>query len=216
MQPNALQVVDRAEQAGALLDPIRLRLIAELAEPNSAAGLARKLALPRQRTNYHLRELERVGLLREVGQQRKRNCVERLLQATARAYVVDPALLLRLGGEEAAVRDRFSWAHLVSLHARAVRELATLRRRADAANQKLATLALDADIAFASPAELGAFAEELSNVLTHLVTRYQSQAAGARRFRVLLSAHPAITDAGEPATPEPEKRRSKRPRKERP
>ena len=103
--------------------------------------------VPRQRVGYHLRELERAGLVELVEERRKRNCVERVVRASARAYMLDPALLSAAAGPEAA-RDRFSWATLVSAASRAIRDLALLRRRADRAGKGLATLTLEAEVAF--------------------------------------------------------------------
>lgn len=59
----ALQIVQSPEKAGVLLQSGRLRLLEQLTEPDSAAGLARRLGVPRQKLNYHLRELEREGFL---------------------------------------------------------------------------------------------------------------------------------------------------------
>jgi len=61
------------------------------------AGLARKLGLPRQRLNYHLRALEDAGLVELVEERRKGNCFERLLRATARSFVISPEALGVLG-----------------------------------------------------------------------------------------------------------------------
>lgn len=91
-------------QAGALLDEARLGLIRALGEGESAAGLARRLGLPRQRVNYHLRELERAGLVEAVGERRRGNCTERLLRPVARAFVLAPGVLGEGGGSEVAVR----------------------------------------------------------------------------------------------------------------
>ena len=66
------------------MDATRLRLVRELVEPDSAAGLAKRLGLPRQRLNYHLRELEAAGLLELVEERRRGNCVERIVRAVAR------------------------------------------------------------------------------------------------------------------------------------
>ena len=79
--------------AVALLQPGRIDLLRMLAEPDSAAGLARKLGLPRQQINYHLRELERHGLVELVEERRKGNVTERVLQATAASYVISPIAL---------------------------------------------------------------------------------------------------------------------------
>ena len=56
-------VIDDPAAAEASLDPIRARLLAELAEPGSASTLAARVGLTRQKANYHLRALERHGLV---------------------------------------------------------------------------------------------------------------------------------------------------------
>ena len=77
----------------ASLDPVRARLLAELAEPGSATKLGARVGMPRQKVNYHLRTLERYGLVELVEERRKGNCVERVVRATAAAYVISPAAL---------------------------------------------------------------------------------------------------------------------------
>ena len=59
-------VIDDPAAAEASLDPIRVRLLAELAQPGSASTLATRVGLTRQKANYHLRELERHGLVELV------------------------------------------------------------------------------------------------------------------------------------------------------
>lgn len=58
------------------LDPVRARLLAELAEPGSATMLAAKMGLARQKVNYHLRALEKHGLVALVEERRKGNVTE--------------------------------------------------------------------------------------------------------------------------------------------
>ena len=77
------------------LDPVRARLLAALAEPASAASLAGAAGLSRQQANYHLRALERHGLVELVEERRKGNCTERILRATAASYVISPSALFR-------------------------------------------------------------------------------------------------------------------------
>ena len=76
---QAISVIAQTEPAAALLNPLRMRILALLREPDSAAGVARRLELPRQRVTYHVRALEDSGLLRNVGERRKGNCVEKLM-----------------------------------------------------------------------------------------------------------------------------------------
>ena len=58
-----VEVIEDPAAAAVALDPIRSRLLAELAEPGSAASLAAKVGLARQKVNYHLRALEAHGLV---------------------------------------------------------------------------------------------------------------------------------------------------------
>src|ERR1700729_3861369 len=104
--PAALQIVQNPDKAAVLLQPGRLGLLERLAEPDSAAGLARRLGVPRQKMNYHLRELE------WVEERRKGNCMERLVRATAREFLIAPH------AGKAVTADRFSAAYLVSTAAR--------------------------------------------------------------------------------------------------
>src|ERR1039457_6291471 len=84
-------VIDDPAVAEAALDPARASLLAQLTDPPSAAMLAVAAGLPRQKVNYHLRTLERHGLIELVGERRKGNMTERLLQAAAASYVISPA-----------------------------------------------------------------------------------------------------------------------------
>lgn len=187
-----LDVIDKVEQAAVLLDPLRLRLLEQLREPNSAAGLARQLRLPRQKLNYHLRELEKHRLVELAEERRRGNCVERVLRATARTYVISPAALGALGADPAGATDRLSSAHLVNVAAGAVRDVATLRTRAERAGKKLATLTLEGEVRFPSAAARHAFAEELAAQFTRLVAKYHdAKAPGGRPFRFVIAGYPA-------------------------
>jgi DNA-binding transcriptional ArsR family regulator len=186
-------VIEDAAAAEASLDPMRSRLLAELAEPASAAGLAARLGIPRQKVNYHLRTLEGHGLV-ELAEERKRgNLTERVMRATAAAYVISPAALPQFQPDPSRSPDRLSAHWLVALAARTVREVGTLARRAADAQQRVATYAVDADIRFASAADRAAFADELTEAVTALVSRYHAgDAADGRDHRLVVALHPTI------------------------
>src|SRR5580765_4938418 len=86
-------VIENAAAAEASLDPVRSRLLAELSTPGTATTLAARVGLPRQQVNYHLRTLERHGLVELIEERRRGNMTERLMQATAAAYVISPIAL---------------------------------------------------------------------------------------------------------------------------
>jgi DNA-binding transcriptional ArsR family regulator len=192
-----LDVIDDPAAAVAALDPVRGRILAVLAEPGSSTTVAHSLGLPRQKVNYHLRVLEEHGLVRLVEERPRRGLTERVVVATARAYVVSPSAL----GDNAATvarTDRLSSRYLIALAGRMVREVAGLARAADAAGTPLATLSIDTDIRFASAADRTAFAAELTNAVTDLAARYHDEhSPGGRWHRLVVAAHPR------PAHPQP-------------
>jgi DNA-binding transcriptional ArsR family regulator len=186
-----LEVIHQARAASAALHTTRRALLAALAEPDSAAGLGRRLGLPRQRLNYHLRELERCGLVACVEERKKGNCTERVLRATARAFVISPGALGTLGPTLEAAQDRLSASYSVAAAARTIQEISTLESTARAAKKRVATLAIDAEVRFGSAERRAAFAAELSDALTQLVAKYHDDgAAGGRTFRLLTLVHP--------------------------
>ena len=195
MQPSesgGVAVIRTPEAAEAALNPTRRALLAALVEPDSAAGLGRRLALPRQRLNYHLRELERCGLVECVAERRKGNCTERLLRATARSFIISPEALGPLGATPVAAHDRLSASYLVALSARSLREVSALMARSRSAGKRLATLALDAEVRFASAATRAAFSQELADCIARLTAKYHDdKAPGGRRFRLVAVSHPA-------------------------
>jgi DNA-binding transcriptional ArsR family regulator len=186
-----LDVIDDPAAAAVALDPLRARLLAGLVKPASASTLAEQVGLPRQKVNYHLRILEEHGLVTEVGQRRWGGLTERLLHATAAAYVVSPGALGEASGDPDRIADRLSARYLIALAARVVREVAGLARRADRAGKRLPTLALDTEIRFRSAAERAAFTSDLADAVTDLVSRYHDAGApGGRAHRLVVVAHP--------------------------
>src|SRR5262245_29195761 len=149
-------IIDDPATATAALDPIKSRLLAELSEPASAAALAARLGLPRQKVNYHLRGLEHQKLVRPAAERRWGGLTERVMVATAASYVVSPEALGPIGADPARNRDRASATYLIAVAARMLREVGGLLRGADRTNKRLATLSIDTVIRFRSPADRAA------------------------------------------------------------
>jgi DNA-binding transcriptional ArsR family regulator len=194
--PASLDVVRSPESAAALLDPARRQLLAHLKEPDSASGLARRLRLPRQRINYHLKVLEGAGLVELVEERRKGNCLERVVRATARAFIISPEALGELGPSPDLAADRLSSAYLVAAAGRAISDVAVLEDKARREGKRLATLTLEADVRFASAEARARFADELTEAVARLAARYHDERApGGRRFRLLAAVHPVPAGA---------------------
>jgi DNA-binding transcriptional ArsR family regulator len=209
-----LGVLDRTASAAAVLSPERLRLVRELAEPATAAELAKRLGETRQRLNYHLRELEKAGVVRLVEERKKRGLTERVVVATATAYVVSPDVLGPLAARPEHVHDRLSSAYQVAICAQAIRDLGELRGRAERAGKQLPTLTVQTDIRFASAADMNAAAEELASALAAIAHKYhrdQTVAPDGRLFTFVLAGRPAITKPEDPAPSAGPRGRKERP-----
>jgi DNA-binding transcriptional ArsR family regulator len=189
-------VIEDPGAAMAALDPIRARLLAELSQPASAATLAARVGLPRQKVNYHLRALEQHKLVEAASERRWGGLTERLMVATAAAFVVSPAALGPAGVDPARSRDRLAASYVIALAARIVREVSALWRGARQADKRLATLSIDTVIRFQSPADRAAFTRDLTEAITMLTARYHHDTAPrGRPHRLVIASYPAPDEA---------------------
>jgi|SRR5690606_20692017 DNA-binding transcriptional ArsR family regulator len=186
-----VEVISSPAAAASALDPIRSRLLAELKEPASAATLASRLGLARQKVNYHLRALEKNGLVAVAEERLWGGLTERLLVASAASYVVSPSALGNVAADPARTSDRLSASYLIALAARVVREVGELWSAARKANKRLATLSIDTTIRFRSPADRAAFTRELADAVTSLAARYHDDTTpGGRPHRLVVASYP--------------------------
>ena len=188
----AVHIIEEGRAARAALHPLRLEILSELFEPESAAGLARRIGMPRQQVNYHIRQLEDHGLVRPVGERRVRNCIERLVQAVGRSYVISPAALGGLAADPERMEGEGSAAFLVAVGSQMIQDVADLQKGFGDPGQGDQTLTLRAEIRFRSKVAQKAFSAELREEVARLVAKYHvPRAARGPRFRVLASAYPA-------------------------
>jgi DNA-binding transcriptional ArsR family regulator len=186
-----IQVIDDPATATAALEPVRSRLLSELAAPASAATLAARVGLARQKVNYHLRALEAHGLVQVAEERKWGGLTERLLVATAASFVVSPGALGPVAADPNREIDRLSASYLIALGARVVREVSDLVGRARKAGKRLATLAVDTEVRFRSATDRAAFSNELTEAVTKLVAKYHDESApGGRAHRLVVVAHP--------------------------
>jgi DNA-binding transcriptional ArsR family regulator len=192
-----LDVIDDPLVASVVLDPVRARVLAALADPGSASTVAVALGEPRQKVNYHLRTLEEHGLVHLVEERPRRGLTERVVQASAKSYVLSPSVL-GANAADPAKTDRLSSHYLIAVAARLVREVADQARRAEAAHKPLATLTIDTEIRFASAADRAAFTSELAESVRSLAASYHDESStNGRWHRLIVAAHPRpITHPG--------------------
>lgn len=188
-------VIEDPAAAEVSLDPMRSRLLAELVEPGSATSLAAKVGLARQKVNYHLRTLEKHGLVELVEERKKGNVTERVMRATGASYVISPVALAAVQPDPARSPDRLSARWLLALAAQLVRDVGILITGAAKARKRVATFAIDGEVRFATAADRAAFAEELAVAVTSLVSKYHDETAeGGRAHRVIVAVHPSVKE----------------------
>ena len=186
-----VHVIDNPAAATVALEPTRSRLLSELATPASAATLATRVGMARQKVSYHLNALEAHGLVRLAQERKWGGLTERLLVATAASYVVNPSAMGPVAVDPNREVDRLSASYLIALGARVVREVGSLVRRARETGKRLATLSVDTEVRFRSPADRAALSHELAEAIATIVSKYHDASApGGRAHRLVVVAHP--------------------------
>lgn len=190
MENTATALIEDADKARQAMTPLRLRMLALLRQPGSAATLAAALELPRQKVGYHLHALRKAGLIVSAGERQRRGFTEKLFVAGADAFVVDPGIL-GAPPPDAEKQDRFAAEHLVARSAETVREVTRMQAAAAAEGARLLTFTIEADIGFSTPQDVETFTARLTAMVSGLAEEFAPK-AGGRRYRLLIGGHPAI------------------------
>lgn len=197
--PNVsdLQSVSDVRQAVSLLEALRVRILWLSRGAMSATELGTRLGLPRQRVNYHVRELARAGLLKRAGRRRKRNMFEQLYVASAKAYVLSPELLGAVQADWRAVADASSAAYLLALTAQMQIDLARTVSAARGAGSKPAVFSIKSQFRFDNSEQQERFTRELKEAIVSVVARQTSPdrtASGKPTrgavYRLILGCYP--------------------------
>ena len=189
---QAVRLVDEADGLRAALGPLRRSVLERLQEPASATEVALALGVPRQRVNYHVRALEQAGLVELVAERRRRGCTERIMRATAQAFVVDPDVLAPPPERRSRLdaRDRFAAKHLIRAAADAVGEVGRMVAAADVENKRLLTFTVETELWFGQPADVHEFTAAVAEAISRIAEQHTTAGEG-RLYRVVLGGYPA-------------------------
>ncbi len=201
-----LESVGNRQRAGALLHPLRQRVLSLSKEPASASELARRLGLPRQRVNYHVRKLEAAGFLRPAGRARKGNMIEHKYVATARAYVLSPGLLGPVGADWRDIADTASADYLLALAEQVRSDVGRAAEEAETDGKRIATLSLKSQFRFDSPGQRSEFANAVRTAVVDVIARHSSpnrlengRPGKGKPFRLVLACYPLAAEPDEAA-----------------
>ncbi len=180
------------ESSAALLaHPLRRQILEAWDSAASAADVAEKIGVARQKVNYHARALADHGFLERAGRRKKRNMWEQRYVRSEKFFVLSPEILGPLAPSPDTMMDRASAGYAIALASRTQSEVARLSSGAAATGKRLATLSLDTEIEFANAADRAAFATELEREIERLIAEYSSpDKPRARPFRLAMSIYP--------------------------
>jgi DNA-binding transcriptional ArsR family regulator len=187
-------IVESAEQATVLLHPLRAEILSVLSEPLSAAEVGRRMSETPQRVNYHLKALEKVGLVQQVGKRQIRNLVEVLYQALAKTFILSEYLGL---GEETIQRlkDQSSLSNIVMLAETMKKDAITLLDYADQ-YQEVPSASIQSVVSLPSEATREQFLEEYVTFVKTLINKYNNKHDGGEAFKVTLAVYPDLGEGG--------------------
>jgi hypothetical protein len=189
---QTLTLTDR-DAIAAATHPVRAAILDAMRTPSTAAAVARKLGQSRQNVAYHVRELERVGLLEHVGERKNGNFLEQTYAAVADAILISPTSTWGDDGtRHRALADQLSLGELFATGERLQHDSALLLDRAAFDGEQIPSASVVTDIRFASDEARTAFLHDYVEALTAL-----ARAHGSRRgtpYRLVLAAYPNPED----------------------
>jgi DNA-binding transcriptional ArsR family regulator len=187
--------IEDLEQAIALLKPIRIELLKRMDEARTCPELAEAFGETAQGIYYHVKALEKAGLVQKVEERRVRGAVEGYYRAAARSYWLAPQLVGKIGGES-MTRDQVSLRVLLNLAEEVQADIGRLAHRSEAGSS-VPSLSLSAHIHLPNGARRAEFLVEVQSVFEHLARKYGmpeedvtiTDEAG---FRLVLVCYPKL------------------------
>jgi DNA-binding transcriptional ArsR family regulator len=185
--------IEAVEQAMTLLHPLRIDLLKQMGETRTCPELAEMFDSTPQKIYYHVKALEKAGLVEKVEERRVRGAVEGYYRAKARSYWLAPHLVGQVGGEKAA-QDQTSLRFLLSLAEEVQDDIGRLGQKSEA-GQDVPSLGLSAHIYLPDGERRAAFLEDVQQVFTDLATKYgippdEADDLVGKSFRLILACYP--------------------------
>ncbi|MBZ0266288.1 winged helix-turn-helix domain-containing protein [bacterium] len=185
-QQRKVMVIRSAKMVSWLLKEPKLKILNLLrAEPDSSTGVAEKLKRPRQMVNYHIRELEKKGLIRCIETVTKRNCVERIMQPVAQDFLISPDVLGTLSPDPEDFSEDFnSNAHYMAKLAQSLSRMAELQKHS---GDKVKSHLYSFQMINMPLEESEKMAQQLEKTIDKTVRKYSSnQGNGWQKTEILL------------------------------
>jgi DNA-binding transcriptional ArsR family regulator len=190
------------DQLAAILHPLRRRVLAELAEAASPSEVARRVGIPAQLANYHIRALEAAGLATEVETVQRRNLLEHRYRSVARSFTFSTHLPL---SDEQRHRLQSDTTLQQLVHTGdAIRQDALQLLDASIPGCPLAAAALEIEVELADTTDRQAFVRAVTEAVRQAASPFRhARGAATIHYRTHLAIYPLPDDARQ--TPPPPK-----------
>ena len=163
---SRVHLVDEPSTVASLSD-FRRRVLAALETPGSATTVAERLETTRQRVNYHLRELEKAGLVELVEVRRKRGLDERIMQKVASTILLDPGALDTSKLER---RDAAGVHGVIAASVDVIRRAVDVSNDASQTAERVAAATVLSEVTVETPAALNQMLREVASVVARFDT----------------------------------------------
>jgi DNA-binding transcriptional ArsR family regulator len=182
--------IEDVEQAAALLHPLRVELLKRMDEPRTCPELGGLFSESAQKIYYHVKALEKAGLVAKVDERRIRGVVEGYYQAKARSYWLSPQLVGNIGGVQMA-QDQTSLRFLLTLAEEIHDDVGHLGQRSEA-GKDVASLGMAAQIYLPDGDARAAFLADVQEVFQNLARKYgvNGDDENGKTFKLILACYP--------------------------
>lgn len=185
--------IESAEQAGVMLKPLRIELLRLMDRPRTCPELGHVLGETAQKIYYHVKALERAGLVERVGERQVRGATEGFYRAMARSYWLTPSLVRSLGGAS-KVRDQTSLTMLCRHAERMLDDAGRLARHSDR-GAHVPSLSLGAEVCLPNVERRSEFLHELQATFERLARKFGTPPPDRspdanETFRLTLACYP--------------------------
>jgi len=187
--------IEEMEQAVSLLKPVRIEILKQMDEPCTCPELADYFDESPQKIYYHVKALEKAGLVDKVDEKRVRGTVEGYYQARARSYWLAPHLVGKVG-ETPMSSDEKSLQVLLQLAEDVHDDIGKLANQAQA-GQEVSSLSLSAHIHLPDGERRAEFLEEVALAFQSIARKYGTPPIDAilendKGYRLVLACYPKL------------------------
>jgi predicted ArsR family transcriptional regulator len=187
--------IDTVEQAESLLKSQRIELLRAMEEARTCPELAEQFGRSPQQIYYHVKALEKAGLVEKVAEKRVRGTVEGHYQASARTYWLAPQLVGQVGSKRQA-QDQMSLRFLLSLAEEIHEDIGRLGHQSGL-GQAVPSMGLSANVYLPDGRRRAEFLQEVQESFMLIAEKYglaeevEPDQPGSE-FRLVLACYPTI------------------------